>query len=498
MLMKHAMNKYGPVALCALLLGGALLLPLPLRNAFADEAPVAQVGDSQYTSFDEALSAWEEEENSTLELLQDVEVSNTITVNGEGKTLDLSSHKLTIQSEASASLLEVEGTLTVKGGTLTGGNADRGGGIYVDVLGNLTLENCTVSGNTAPQGGGVFVTGSLTLAGNTVVENNTATGNGGGIYSKGGTVIFQQGTIRQNCACRGGGMYFDNGKLQMCGGEISGNTAKECGGGISFEGSAETIPELDLSQGKVTENKAGYDGGGIYAYHCDMKIRGGEISGNTATGNGGGMYLSGEMHAEIDTANGEAGAVLIERNRADFFEIEQGCGGGIYVETDSCLRMKGGIVKNNRAIDGGGIYVDHGAEMAIENSEVVGNTAVGVEYHTEHGNGGGICLSDKGRIKICGNVIIKDNGGHKDDSNNLYLCGERCVEFNRIGEKTEIGITVDYYFRGERFVVCENISDECNAEDLCACFSSDRESFVINYNVAQKCLCCEQGGQDEI
>lgn len=175
--------KYLTAAMFALLIGAGLLIGAPLslfsQTASADETNVAQVGDASYTDFGEALSAWTND-SSALKLLQDVTISNTIEIgSGETKTLDLSTHTLTFQSEEGGSVLKVSGKLTVKGsGTLAGGNAQQGGGIYVDVLGDLTLDGCTVSGNTAPQGGGVFVTGKLTLAGDTVVESNTD-GNGG-------------------------------------------------------------------------------------------------------------------------------------------------------------------------------------------------------------------------------------------------------------------------------------------------------------------------------
>ena len=182
MLMKHTVIKYALAAGCALLLAGAVFCPPPaMRSVSADDPQnVATVDEMGYTSFGEALAAWQEEDASTLTLSEDVEVAETIEIKaGETKTLDLGTHTLTLNSEEGGSVLKVEGTLTVNGpGTLTGGSAEQGGGIYVGVLGNLTLNGCTVSGNTAPQGGGVFVTGKLTLSGDAVVEDNTD-GNGG-------------------------------------------------------------------------------------------------------------------------------------------------------------------------------------------------------------------------------------------------------------------------------------------------------------------------------
>ena len=185
MLMKHTVIKYALAAGCALLLAGAVFCPpLAMRSVSADDPQyVAKVGEEECETFDEALKAWTDE-NTTLTLLEDVEVAETIEIKvGETKTLDLGTYTLTLNSEEGGTVLKVEGTLTVKGGTLTGGNASQGGGIYVGVLGDLTLNGCTVSGNTAPQGGGVFVTGTLTLSGDTAVEDNTdGDGNASNIF----------------------------------------------------------------------------------------------------------------------------------------------------------------------------------------------------------------------------------------------------------------------------------------------------------------------------
>lgn len=184
--MKHAIIKYGTAALCALLFAGAAfalpqVFPRSVSAAAAQEK-AARVGDSEYDSFEEALAAWTD--GATLTLLGDAETSQTIGIgSGENKTLELGTFTLSLVGEGSGSVLKTEGTLTVKGGKISGGNAEQGGGVFVDSRGYLTLEDCEVSGNTAEKdGGGVYVAGTLMLAGETVVENNTGGGGDSNIF----------------------------------------------------------------------------------------------------------------------------------------------------------------------------------------------------------------------------------------------------------------------------------------------------------------------------
>ncbi len=79
-------------------------------------------------------------------------------------------------------------TLTVNGGrvsliglTITGGNAEFGGGICN--VGDLSLINCVVKGNNALEyGGGIANSGALTIT-NSTISGNAAAKSGGGIFS---------------------------------------------------------------------------------------------------------------------------------------------------------------------------------------------------------------------------------------------------------------------------------------------------------------------------
>jgi CSLREA domain-containing protein len=133
----------------------------------------------------------------------DVDVLDTLTIHGQGATVDAGGLDRAIESLA--------GTLTIDHLTVTGGSTardtlpgggDDGGGILA--LGNLTLVSSTVVGNDAERfavggGGGIAVMGSLTMIDSTV-SRNTAHSNGGGVYVIGGPTVIVDSTVDDNQA----------------------------------------------------------------------------------------------------------------------------------------------------------------------------------------------------------------------------------------------------------------------------------------------------------
>lgn len=125
------------------------------------------------------------------------------------------------------------GTITIKGGKLTGGVASTGGAIVVDAGGTLNIEGGEISGNLVQtgNGGAIYVKngGVVNMTGGKIRGNQVVTGNGGAIYVEaGGTVNLFGGTISGNTASGlGGGIYVEEGgKLNVQGAPVvTGNTA---------------------------------------------------------------------------------------------------------------------------------------------------------------------------------------------------------------------------------------------------------------------------------
>ncbi len=168
---------------------------------------------------------------------------------GKEVTLDLAGY--TINANNKFGVIKVNGNLTLtdnstgKTGKLTGGKADRGGGVFVTV-GTFTMSGGTITGCSASQGGGVCVySGTFNMNGGTIKACNTKSGGlnpsgGGGVFVDSGKFTMSGGTIT-DCfepagICdntRGGGVcVFGNGEFTMSGGTISGCSTKNPDGAV--------------------------------------------------------------------------------------------------------------------------------------------------------------------------------------------------------------------------------------------------------------------------
>ena len=210
-----------------------------------------------------------------------LDINDGITV-----TLDLNGHTLkrdmtAVHSGGQAIIVETGGNLTImdsgSGGTITGGWANGGGGIYVREGGVLTITGGTISGNRIEK------------------DANGDWGDGGGVDNW-GTLTISGGTISGNTATDGGGIC-NEGTATIKGVTISGNTASGNGGGIDISGTADG--SVVLTDVTITNNTAQANGGGISLWkpettNCTVELKGAcTITGNTAGLGGGGIYHHG-------------------------------------------------------------------------------------------------------------------------------------------------------------------------------------------------------------
>jgi hypothetical protein len=227
------------------------------------------------------------------------------------------------------------GSLDMRGGNISGCEADYGAAISVEGAGAVfTMSGGEISGNTAGGAGAVCLEGDasfipppskFTMSGGKISGNRAVNGNGGAVE-----VAFHA-------------------ELTMSGGEISGNRAFNNGNGGALCLNSGT--EFTMSGGKISGNRAdGGDGGAVYIRSNDSIIEftmsGGEISGNTAV-NGGGVFLTSVAQRGNFTMNGGT----ISGNRAT------GQGGGVYVDylsyAATCFAKQGGTITGDNTDTGG-------------------------------------------------------------------------------------------------------------------------------------------------
>lgn len=116
-------------------------------------------------------------------------VTVTLTLNG---TLDRD--LMLAEAKANGYVIKVEqgGTLTINGGTITGGhNTSNGGGIYNE--GTLNINGVTIKDNfiTQGNGGGIYNAGTLTINGATITGNLSKNVNSKGV----GVYVAENGSI---------------------------------------------------------------------------------------------------------------------------------------------------------------------------------------------------------------------------------------------------------------------------------------------------------------
>ena len=317
----------------------------------------------------------------------------------------------------------VSNNSTLKDGT-------SGGGIYFSSgdAGTMSVKGGFISGNTSDQlGGGIYVRkGNLDIVGGEIHSNHAGFGGGGLVYYAESSVTIDGGKIYENSTgSYGGGVYLVQGNMLLRNGQIYSNTvtaneATKGGGGIYVHHNA---TELTLSGGKVYDNEAAA-GAGIYVNgHVDstqtqfgatMTINDCDIYNNTARYRGGGIFL--KTLKKVTIKNG-----LIRNNTAqrrdDLFQAitstEKGYGGGIFVESECAgLTIEGGKVTENTGYFGAGMYIKGGP--SVINGGIISKN---VSTH----NGGAIYIVSGQQLDIRdgvieGNTAVNMGGGLVVDS----------------------------------------------------------------------------------
>ena len=249
-------------------------------------------------------------------------------------------------------LVNGESKFIMDGGTISGCEADAGGGLYADNS-TVTINNGTISECTAAikEGGGLYATNGSTININsgTISKCTASADNGGGLYADNSTVTISGGTISGCKGVWGGGLYAENSSTI----EISGGTISECtvgaGGGLFVDSSTVRISGGIIS--KCITSDTG-NGGGLYAYNSALNITGGTIKDNKAA-HGGGVALIGKTTFEKPITNW-----TVIGNEA---YATGGVGGGIKLENGSMDVSAGSNRIYNNTADG------HGADIFLLN-----------------------------------------------------------------------------------------------------------------------------------
>ncbi len=270
--------------------------------------------------------------------------------------------------------------------TLRGGQAMRGGGIYI--------AGDAAGATAALQIGGASGSPSR-------IEGNQAS-DGGGIYCDNHAFVPITPGVRValNTATRGGGA-FAHGSCQLqsqAGGEDAGqalgivaNHALQDGGGAYADAGASLGSARYLAQHaspQIADNIAGRDGGGVYVTGAgtffsgsDMQLRR-NIAGNTETGRGGGLYVGSSASAYLNNQNDEIQCGVVDpcvefaANRAGA-NGNGGSGGGFHVNGGSLSMARARLHGNQAANGAAGVVGGFQAQAFLRSNLITGHASPG-------------------------------------------------------------------------------------------------------------------------
>ena len=178
----------------ALLMTIVMSLSLLPMSALAAEDDVAQIGETTYATFADALKAANgSSEATTITLLQDCTSDALIQTTDATKniTIDLNSHTLTInrtftRDEWYSNGYGVKGELTFKNGSIVSAEQNSNGETFtVSATGTLSFKNCSVSIGGNETYTAVYNLGTVNITGGAFTVSNTS-GTGDAFYSDNG------------------------------------------------------------------------------------------------------------------------------------------------------------------------------------------------------------------------------------------------------------------------------------------------------------------------
>ena len=368
-------------------------------------------------------------------------------------------------AEASgAGFYALRSKVTLNGGAISNNKAVNRGGAFVASGAEITLNKILLKGNSAKEGGAAYINRSsstksdgtkeyypsvATINDGAQITGNTAKTNCGGVIvaNEGVKLTMNGGTISGNTAMNGAGvMTWTGATLILKGGSVSGNTASVHGGGLYIS----TGSTLRMEGGSVSGNTA-RNGGGIYMLRSNGEFIGGSVSYNytkqkvtykedgTETrsgGSAGGMYMSGAdcniygTYFTNNEAEGNGGAIVMGRNTFTKNGVKQ--------YDNTYLNIYGGVFSNNHAIKAGGALLIQSKETVVnmfggtfkENASDSAGGAIYVSSDTTFNMTGGSVVSNRSETTAGGIYVLRSTvniTGGEINSNTSAKSGAQLV-----------------------------------------------------------------------
>ena len=292
-----------------------LVCALPIWAAFVTSPDVTNPLLTTADAAELTLQGMIDQANAgdTIKLSSNTEVHATLQIT---KNLTLDLNGCTLRMTGDGSVLKVSGraTLTIQDssaegtGTITGGNAVDGGGVYIDNNATLKMTGGCITGCHASYGGGgIRSSGNLYMSGTAKIEKCTSNwGSDDAIWNKEGVIYADGGTVD--------GMVNSQGTI-TCSNGTNANAATVFNKTVYLRGSNQTkrCIEAGTYNGTV-ENTGSITGGTFYGTVRNQKnsmglnitgsVTGGTFYGPIVNEVGPGQVTGGTFAVRFDTGDG--------------------------------------------------------------------------------------------------------------------------------------------------------------------------------------------------
>ena len=226
-------------------------------------------------------------------------------------------------------------------------DAEDGGGFACDRSKTTIFDSLFLSNNATSSGGGFVLVNCNVTASNLTIRSNTADEEGGGISCASRTLLNLNNSVLQfNSATDSGGLDVQSRttvNLSAC--DVDSNNAVSIAGGIGVSSNSTLV----LKNSRISSNRAFRGAGGVRIYEGELIVIGGSVVNNEAVSDGG--FLLGGGSSVVNVTN-----CSLRDNRANN-------GGCLFIDEQTHVFFHNSTVKNNTANSAGGVIYLLNSEM---------------------------------------------------------------------------------------------------------------------------------------
>lgn len=523
--MKKQRKRIYTALLCTCFLLSTASVPVSAAETEQEEEMTTlsnRSGGTEVSPPENLASALGDSTKDTVKLTADIPISDTLTVN-RAVTLDLNGFVLQMTGNDSVIKVGQGGNLTiadsgtdkehkfaqntnglwelvvgssttsktVNGGIITGGKAEKGGGVYVAPGGKLNMTGGSIVGCQARYGGGVYLdnndqTGEpseFTMTSRSII-GCTASDYGGGVaVNPKCTFTMNNGSAVRSCTARlGGGVYTNNngtngpGVFTLCNGAILSCKADSWGGGVYNEGS------FIMEDGTIKNCTAEWNwlsSGGVFN-HREFTMSGGAIGEENKTDKS--HVYNNSFTSAIFTISDDAtiytNVANDSRLNADGGEIFGDVTNAVYSEYGAVIAGTEGAADSTKF---------SGAVTNNETGTIAGGTfthTVTNNVNTVTNNGGTILGGDFSKASLSGQLVItfEPNNGDKSSKQKVDWSTDGAELLVPTPEPTKEGHTFEGWYYDN------------NGKNTKWDFETDRAKYTMTLTAQWKANTSSSGG----